>query len=69
VWLAMFLSKKLWTRLMALALGAPPVFFCAMAGAPWSVVPALVLLLFLAALAWENYQEQRETKQLSPDPA
>ncbi len=68
VWLAMFSSKKLWTRLMALALGAPPVFFCSMAGAPWSAVPAIVLLLFLTALAWENYQEQRETKQSSPAP-
>ena len=59
VWLTLFLSKKLWTRLMALALGAPPVFFVSMAGAPWSVLPALVLLLFLTALAWENYQEGR----------
>ena len=68
MWLAMFSSKKLWTRLMALALGAPPVFFCSMAGAPWSAVPAIVLLLFLTALAWENYQEQRETKQSSAAP-
>ena len=33
VWLALFSSKKLWTRLMALALGAPPVFFLSMGGA------------------------------------
>ena len=65
VWLALFSSKKLWTRLMALALGAPPVFFLSMAGPPWSVLPALVLLLFLTALAWENYQEQRRKTQLA----
>ena len=65
VWLALFSSKKLWTRLMALALGAPPVFFLSMAGAPWSVLPALVLLLFLTALARENYQEQRRKTQLA----
>ena len=59
VWLALFSSKKLWTRLMALALGTPLVFFVSMAGAPWSVLPALVLLLFLTALAWENHQDQR----------
>ena len=65
VWLALFLSKKLWTRLMALALGAPPVFFLSMAGSPWSVLPALVLLLFLMALAWENFQERRAETRLA----
>ena len=65
VWLALFSSKKPWTRLMALALGAPLVFFVSMLGAPWSVLPALVLLLFLTALAWENFQEQRENKQVA----
>ena len=69
VWLALFLSKKLWTRLMALALGTPPVFFVSMAGAPWSVLPAVVLLLFLTALAWENYQEQRGETPLASETA
>ena len=69
VWLALFSSKKLWARLMALALAAPPVFFLSMAGAPWSVLPALVLLLFLTALAWENHQEQRANTQQAPEEA
>ena len=59
VWLAMFLSKSLFSRIAALLLAAPLVFFAGLAGTPWSILPSLSLLAFLFALAIENYSEQR----------
>ena len=59
VWLAMFLSKSLFSRIAALLLAAPLVFFAGLAGTPWSILPSLSLLAFLIALAIENYSEQR----------
>ncbi len=60
VWLAMFLSKSLVSRIAALLLAAPLVFFAGLAGTPWSILPSLSLLAFLFALAVENYSEQRQ---------
>ena len=60
VWLAMFLSKSLFSRIAALILAAPLVFFAGLAGTPWSILPSLSLLAFLFALAIENYTEQRQ---------
>ena len=66
VWLAMFLSKSLFSRIAALILAAPLVFFAGLAGAPWSILPSLSLLAFLFALTAENYTEQRQVATSDP---
>jgi hypothetical protein len=53
VWLILFHSTSLVSRLGALALAAPIVFFCAFLGPPWSAAPSLTLLFLLSSLAWE----------------
>ena len=69
VWLTMFLSKSLFSRIAALILAAPLVFFAGMAGTPWSILPSLSLLAFLLALAVENYTEQRQAAPTDPSTA
>ena len=69
VWLAMFLSKSLFSRIAALILAAPLVFFAGLAGTPWSILPSLSLLAFLFALAVENYSEQRQAVASNPAAA
>ena len=69
VWLAMFLSKSLVSRIAALLLAAPLVFFAGLAGTPWSILPSLSLLAFLFALAVENYAEQRQAVSSDPPAA
>ena len=69
VWLAMFLSKSLFSRIAALLLAAPLVFFAGLAGTPWSILPSLSLLAFLFALAVENYSEQRQAVASDPPAA
>ena len=66
VWLAMFLSKSLFSRIAALILAAPLVFFAGLAGTPWSILPSLSLLAFLFALTAENYTEQRQAAASDP---
>ena len=69
VWLAMFLSKSLFSSIAALLLAAPLVFFAGLAGTPWSILPSLSLLAFLFALAIENYAEQRQAVPSEPPAA
>ena len=69
VWLTMFLSKSLFSRIAALLLATPLVFFVGMAGTPWSILPSMSLLAFLFALAVENYTEQRQAAPTDPSTA
>lgn len=54
VWLVSFHSTSKLSRIAAVVLAAPIIFFFSFFDPPWSAVPALGLLLFLAALAREN---------------
>ena len=54
VWLVSFHSTSKPSRIAAIVLAAPVIFFFPALDPPWSAVPALGLLLFLAALAREN---------------
>ncbi len=54
LWLVSFHSTSKLSRIAAVMLATPMIFFFSFAGPPWSAVPALGLLLFLAALAREN---------------
>ena len=58
VWLVAFHSKSRLSRGAAVVLAAPTTFFFSLLDPPWSVVPALGLVLFLAALARENRLER-----------
>jgi len=55
--LAIFLSCDRWTRLAAATAAIPLPYLVSLAGAPWSAIPALALVLFLGALAVENPQD------------
>ena len=54
LWLVSFHSTSKLSRIAAVMLAAPMIFFFSFLDPPWSAVPALGLLLFLAALAREN---------------
>ena len=58
VWLVAFHSNSRLSRGAAVVLAAPTTFFFSLLDPPWSVVPALALVLFLAALARENRLER-----------
>jgi hypothetical protein len=60
VWLALFLSRDPFTRTAALFMAAPLAFYGLSIGPPWSAAPAVVNLLFAAALARESLRERRE---------
>jgi hypothetical protein len=47
----------LWARFAAGGLLVPLAFFASIAGAPWSSLPALALLLFLGAVIWDVFHE------------
>ncbi len=55
--LAIFLSHDRWTRLAAATAAIPIPYLVSLAGAPWSAIPALTLVLFLLALAVENLRD------------
>ena len=53
----MFVSQSSFSRFAALALVVPIPYFMAIFGKPYGAVPPLALLVFLVALARENYLE------------
>ena len=55
LWVVIFTSKDKLSRLAALLLLVPIPYFASAFGPPWGIVPPLAILLFLAALARENY--------------
>ena len=57
LWLVMFVSKSSFSRFAALALVVPIPYFIAIFGKPFGAVPPLAILVFLVALARENYLE------------
>ena len=57
LWLVLFRSQSGFPRIVALTLAVPFPFFCSMLGAPWSAVPAAMLVLFLIALTRERVEE------------
>ena len=59
LWLVSFHSTSKLSRIAVVALAAPIIFFFSFLDPPWSAVPALGLLLFLAALARENREQNR----------
>ena len=59
VWILLFVSRSRLSRVAALLLATPLPFFSLMAGPPWSVLPALLVILLLVALAHESYKERR----------
>lgn len=63
LWAAYFGSCRLTTRISAIAVLTPLGFFTSLAGPPWAAVPAMLLLAFLAAQAWEaiSVQEGEES--------
>ena len=64
LWLVMFVSKSSFSRFAALALVVPIPYFIAIFGKPYGAVPPLAILVFLIALARENYLESH--RQRSP---
>ena len=64
LWLVMFVSKSTFSRFAALALVVPIPYFIAIFGKPYGAVPPLAILVFLVALARENYLETH--RQRSP---
>ncbi len=59
IWMLLFVSEKRLSRVAALLLVTPLPFFTLMAGPPWSVLPAVLVILLLIALARESYMERR----------
>ena len=59
IWMLLFVSEKRLSRVAALLLVTPLPFFTLMAGPPWSVLPAVLVILLLIALARESYTERR----------
>ncbi len=57
LWLALFCSKSVPTRIAATFLVTPIPYAGSLLDSPWAALPALSLLLFLAALAREGYKE------------
>ena len=62
LWLVMFVSKSTFSRFAALALVAPIPYFIAVFGKPFGAVPPLAILVFLIALARENYSELHQKR-------
>ena len=58
LWLALFSSKSTLTRVAATFLVTPIPYAGSILDSPWAAIPALCLLLFLAALAREGCQER-----------
>ncbi len=57
--LTVFKSKDTYSRIIATTFLTPLPFFALMMGPPWTSVPALVLLSYLAALARESYLDRK----------
>ena len=62
LWLVMFVSKSTFSRFAALALVVPIPYFIAVFGKPFGAVPPLAILVFLIALARENYSELHQQR-------
>ena len=62
LWLVMFVSKSSFSRFAALALVVPIPYFIAIFGKPYGAVPPLAILVFLIALARENYLESHQQR-------
>ncbi|MGH9668453.1 MAG: glycosyltransferase family 87 protein, partial [Bryobacteraceae bacterium] len=58
--LAIFCSASRFTRIAAATAAIPVPYMAAFFGPPYSMAPALVVFLFLAALAWESAAEKRQ---------
>ena len=54
IWLAIYCSKRLATRLIATALATPIPFLLTLAGVPWSAAAPLTMLVFLGTLALDR---------------
>jgi hypothetical protein len=59
VWLAASHAERA-SRVLATIAAVPLLFFCSLLDTPWPVVPSLVLLAWLGALAWENRADLTE---------
>ena len=59
IWMLLFISESRLSRVTALLLATPLPFFTLMAGPPWSVLPALLVIMLLFALARESHLERR----------
>lgn len=57
LWLAIFHSRNTLTRIAATFLVTPLPYGGLVLDSPWAAIPALSLLVFLAALARESYKE------------
>jgi hypothetical protein len=55
IWLVLFESHDARSRIVAAVFAIPLVPGTTLAGSPWAATPAIVLLLLLAALAWEAH--------------
>ena len=62
LWLVMFVSKSSFSRFAALALVVPIPYFIPIFGKPYGAVPPLAILVFLVALARENYLELHQER-------
>ena len=67
IWMLLFVSPSRLSRVSALLLATPLPFFTLMAGPPWSILPALLVILLLCVLARESYAE-RQAAAVSPSP-
>ena len=56
LWLVMFQSEMKSTRVAALILAMPFLYFFLISHPPYTVIPMLPVLIFLIALAWEGYR-------------
>lgn len=64
--LAIFCSQSRLTRIAAATAAIPIPYMAAFFGPPFSMTPSVVVLLFLAALAWESYLESRSAERTTP---
>ena len=60
VWLVVSHAESRPSRVLAAIVAVPLLFFCSLLDTPWPVVPSLVLLAWLSALAWENRADLTE---------
>jgi len=60
VWLVTAHAESGPSRVLAAIVAVPLLFFCSLLDTPWPVVPSLVLLAWLGALAWENRADLAE---------
>jgi hypothetical protein len=59
LWLVIFNSKEKVTRICALIMAAPFLYFFVATHPPYTGIPSLLILTFLSGLAFEGYKMSR----------